>query len=91
MAKTKVYLRIGKVNNWKYITAVSATSTNEPLKDGHGTRRKSIPTVFLALDLSIPDEAFQPPNICASINIPVEKVQPCIEVLDPLKIMGASK
>jgi len=41
----------------------------------------------MALDLTIPDEAWKPPNISASISVPIEKLGTCIEVVDPLRML----
>lgn len=78
--KQSVYIRIAK--NGK----VNATNkpSQEPLKDSYG---KSIPTVFLALQLEIPDAAFKPPNIQASIKVPIEHLGVAIETVDPLKLL----
>ena len=79
--KTTVHLRLTKDGQ------VNATQTAkvEPLRD---TRGKAKPTVFLALQVNNPDEAFRPPSISASISVPIEKVGTAVEVVDPLKICG---
>lgn len=78
--KSKVYLRLTKDG------MVNATQSYkpEPLRDSY---KRAKPTVFLALELNIPDEAFKPPNITASITVPIEKVGTAIEVVDPLKMV----
>lgn len=79
--KQTIYLRISKDGS------VDATKTfkQEPIRD---CNKKAKPTVFLALSLNIPDEAFKPPNISASITIPIEKLGTAIEIVDPLKVLN---
>lgn len=86
--KQKIYLRIGRTNNG-YKTKVDASTKAkiEPLREGTDRHSRAIPTVYMALNLTIPDEAFQPPNISASITIPLEKLGTAIEVVDPLRIL----
>ena len=76
--QTVVHLRVAK--NGK--TAVTSNPSQEPLRD---SANKALPTVFLALNLKIPDEAFKPPNITAMITVPIEKIGTAIEVVDLLK------
>jgi hypothetical protein len=78
--KQMVYLRISKDGN----VSASSKHNQEPIRD---YRKKAKPTVFLALSLTIPDEAFKPPNITASITIPIEKIGNSIEVIDPLEML----
>jgi hypothetical protein len=78
--KQKAYLRItkdGKID-------ASGKFKGEPLRDSNNRAK---PTVFLALELNIPDEAFQPPSISASITVPIEKLGTCIETVDPMKVL----
>jgi hypothetical protein len=79
--KTTIFLRLTKDGQ------VNATQTSkvEPLRDSRG---KAKHTVFLSLQVNIPDEAFRPPNISASISVPIERVGTAVEVVDPLKICG---
>lgn len=85
--KTKIYLRIGK-NGQKVKVVANINPDISPLKAGTDRYAKSIPTVYMALELEIPDEAFRPPNISASIKVPIEKVGTAIEIVDPLRIIG---
>ena len=85
--KTKVYLRIGN-NAGKIKIAANIKPDISPLKTGTDRWAKSSPTVYMALELNIPDEAFKPPNISASITIPIEKVGAAVEVVDPLIMVG---
>ena len=84
--KTKVYLRIGKDGSKVKVDAHTVPKI-EPLRVGQSRYSKAIPTVFMALDLTIPDEAWKPPNISASISVPIEKLGTCIEVVDPLRML----
>lgn len=84
--KTRAYLRIGK-NGSKIKIVANANPDTTPLKAGTDRYSKFIPTVYLSLELNIPDEAFKPPNISASITVPIEKVGTAIEVVDPLKVL----
>lgn len=83
--KTKVFLRIGKYQQRIRVDA-SLSPKYENLKQTAG-RSPAIPTVFMAMELEIPDEAFQPANIFASIKVPIEKLGTAIEVVDPLKVL----
>jgi hypothetical protein len=74
-----IYIRISKTGK----VEASRKPSQEPLRDSD---RKAIPTIFLALNLKIPDEAFKPPNISATISVPIEKIGTSIEVVDPLKV-----
>ena len=89
--KTKVYLKIGKegTGNHAKIRVEARTNHNgEPIRTGSGIHsKKAIPTVFMALELEIPDEAFQPPNVFAAIKVPIQKVGTAIEVVDPLRMI----
>lgn len=78
--RQKIYIRLTKDGT----VAATQSYKPEPLCD---TYKKAKPTVFLALELNIPDEAFKPPNITASITVPIEKVGTAIEVVDPLKMV----
>jgi hypothetical protein len=78
--KLKTYLRIAK--DGKVDAAIKFKG--EPLRDSRG-RSKS--TVYLALELIIPDEAFRPPTISASISVPIEHLGACIETVDPMVII----
>jgi hypothetical protein len=75
--KQKIYMRISKDGK----VDASNKFKNEPLRDGYKHAKS---TVYLALMLEIPDVAFQPPTISASISVPIEKVGSCVEVVDPL-------
>jgi hypothetical protein len=76
----RVYIRISKSGKIE----ASRTLKEEPIR---GTNRRFEPTVFLALDLTIPDEAFKPPTITASISVPIEKIGTAIHVVDPMKVI----
>jgi hypothetical protein len=84
--KTKIYLRIGRSGSKVKVDASLSTKI-EPLREGNARYSKAIPTIFMALDIEIPDEAFKPPNISASISVPIEHVGTAIEVVDPLKVI----
>ena len=86
--KSKVFLRISKDGSGKIKVDASTTSKTDPLKktESYG-RSKPLPTVFIALNLEIPDEAFVAPNIYVSITIPLEKVGTAIEIIDPLRLL----
>jgi hypothetical protein len=88
--KTKVFLRIGKDDRKIKVDAHISPSI-EPMRKGNGAyRQKAIPTVYMALELDIPDEAFKPPNISASISVPIEHIGTAIEVVDPLRMVSGS-
>jgi hypothetical protein len=86
--KTKIFLRIGKQGGKIKVDARVIGPSIEPLREGSGRYAKAIPTIYMALDLEIPDEAFRPPNISASISVPIEKLGTAVEVIDPLRITG---
>lgn len=86
--KTKVYLRIGKDSNKKIKIDARLNPNIEPLKVAPGRYARSIPTVYMALELEIPDAAFNPPTISAYISIPIEKLGTAVEVVDPLRLLG---
>jgi len=85
--KTKVYLRIGR-EGLKIKVDAHVKPNIEPLRIGTGKWSKAMPTVFMAIDLEIPDAAFKPPNIFASISVPIEKVGIAVEVVDPMTMVG---
>ena len=85
--KTKVYIRIGKTGSKIKVDARTSPSI-EPMRESTARFSKAIPTVYIALDIEIPDEAFKPPNISASISNPIEKMGTAIEVVDPLRVVG---
>ena len=85
--KAKVFLRIGKNGNKMKVDAKASPSI-EPLRNGTDRHAKAIPTVYMALELDIPDEAFKPLNISASIAVPIERIGTAIEVVNPLRIVG---
>lgn len=78
--KTTIYLRLTKDGR------IRATQRYDPdpIRDSW---KKALPTVFCAVTIEIPDVAFKPPSIIASIVVPVEKVGTCIEIVDPLKMI----
>lgn len=78
--KSKVYLRIAKDGSVDAATKYKP----EPLRD---SRKRAKQTVYLVLNLEIPDEAFAPPNIFASIKVPIERLETAVEVVDPLKVL----
>lgn len=84
--KTNVFLRVGKDGS-KYKAVATTNPTQEPLRIGTYRGGRAIPTVFLSLSLEIPDEAFKPPNISASISVPIEKLGTAIEVVDPIRVL----
>ena len=87
--KTKVYLRIGRDPTTGKVKIDGGSKQNlEPFREKSYRGSKAIPIVNMAVNIEIPDEAFRPPNICASIVVPIEKVGTAIEVVDPLRIMA---
>jgi hypothetical protein len=87
--KTRIYLRIGNTNG-KIKVVANIKPDLSPLKNGTGRYSRSIPTVYMSLELIIPDEAFKPPNISASIAVPIEKLGVAIETVDPLNLIGGN-
>lgn len=84
--KTKIYLRIAKDGSKIKVDASQKTKI-EPIREGTHRYSKPMPTVFLAMDIEIPDEAFKPPNISVMISVPVERCGTAIEVVDPMKLL----
>lgn len=78
--KTIVYLRLTKDGRVR----ANQKFDQDPIRD---TYKKAIPTIYLALQLTIPDEAFKPPNISAAITVPIEKLGTAVEVVDPMKTL----
>lgn len=62
MTKVKVYLRIGKTPKGLYKVEGSHNPRPIPIKDtnnSYGGITKFFPTVFMGLEINLPDEAFQ--------------------------------
>ncbi|MFA4974064.1 MAG: hypothetical protein WC683_15745 [bacterium] len=87
MGKARVYLRVAKDPQGGYVSQASKAMTAEPLRRSQTKGAPFIPTVFMTLDLDIPDEAFQPPSVHVALQVPKEAVFPCVQVIDSLKIL----
>lgn len=80
--KARAYLRVAKGGGRKgYKIAVGASSSEEPLVDGH---KYALPTVAFAVDLNIPDELFrQAEKVIAEINVTARQAKIAAEVDAP--------
>lgn len=82
--KTTAYIRVGKDSNRNgrrpYKVEASNKKDHKPIKD---TRGRLLPTIFFAVELDIPDNAFNgAARVIAKLNVPEEKLEIAAEVLE---------
>jgi hypothetical protein len=86
--KVRIYMRIGKDEKTKKIYVDASTKQKtDPLRTSANRYSSSVPTIYMIQELTIPDEAFRPATISASISVPIEKLGTAVEVIDPLRIL----
>jgi len=76
--KTRVYLRIGQSEGGKVKFAVSSNPNNESLSIGSYNSKRYVPTVLIALDLTIDDREFNQPRIFLEADI--QHTEPAAEI-----------
>ena len=83
--KTRIYLRVAKVNNRRgYKVDASTTPNYEPLKTANYRSVEFHPTVSFAVDFDIPDGLFKrAEEVIGEINVGMAGAQVNAEVLVP--------
>ncbi len=88
MAKIPINLRIAKKQSGypekMYKVEVGEKANMTPLKDSSG---RVLPTIFVALDLEIPDIVFTPQVINVKVQVQQEKIIGLAEVKAPGKVL----
>ena len=75
--KTRVYLRVAKKKSGKTKVTVSTRALHGALEEGNYLKTP-LPTVLIALDLTIPDKEFDAARIQLEANI--AKTTPAVQV-----------
>lgn len=88
--KLKVYLRVAHGSRGPRVAA-STKPNYEPLESGSGWQSKPLPTAAFAVELTIPEEAFErAKQVLAEIAIPNEQIQVAADVASTLEEVGAA-
>ena len=75
--KDRIYLRVAKDGS-SFKTAASSKPIKEPLSKGTYNSKRYLPTVLIALDLTIDDREFDDARI--ELEISIDRAEPAVEI-----------